>query len=87
MPEVGGKQLAANFGSMLGDLRKLVDEVKAEVGAAVTELADEVRSGKDVAKAIRAEAAEVRKTFGDVLGNRPPGDPPDPTKPQGGGSA
>lgn len=86
MPEVGGKRLAADFGAMLADLRALVDEVKNDVGAAVQELAGEVRSGKDVAKAIRAEAAEVRKTFGDVLGNRAPKDEPDPTKPQGGGS-
>ena len=37
----------------------------------------ESKGGKEVERVIRAEAAEVRKAFGEVLGNNPP---PDPTK-------
>lgn len=72
MPEVGGKKLATEFGGMLAGVRKMVDEAKLGIAAAVTELVTEVKSGKQVETALRAEAAEVRKAFGEVLGNAPP---------------
>lgn len=74
MPEIGGKKLAGELGAMLQDVRRLVDEVRLDVAGAATELASEIRGGKDVAKALRAEAAEVRKAFSEVLGNQPPAD-------------
>lgn len=74
MPEIGGSKLAGEFGGMLADVRRMMDEVKLDIGAAVTELATEIQAGKDVAKAIRAEATEVRRAFGSVLGNAPPAD-------------
>lgn len=78
MPEIGGKRLAGELGGMLADVRKMVDEAKLGLAGAVTELVTEIKSGKEVERAIRAEAAEVRKAFGEVLGNAPPTDPPRP---------
>ena len=88
MPEVGGKRLAADFGAMLADLRRGLDEAKSGIGRAISELTSELESGKEIEKAIRSEAAEVRKAFGEILGNNPPAEPepqarPDPTGDQG----
>ena len=88
MPEVGGKRLAADFGAMLADLRRGLDEAKTGIAKAIGELTAEVQSGKEIEKAIRSEAAEVRKAFGEILGNSPPAEPepqsrPDPTGDQG----
>lgn len=84
MPEVGGKRLAGEFAGMLSDVRKAVDEIKLEVAGAVTELMTEIQAGKSVAKAIRAEADEVRQAFGTVLGNAPPAEESPPARPNGG---
>lgn len=72
MPEVGGGKLAGEFGGMMADVRRMIDETKLDIAAAVTELTTEVQAGKQVAKAIRAEAAQVRQAFGSVLGNAAP---------------
>ena len=77
MPEIGGKRLSGEFGSMIAGVHKLMDETKLEIAAAVTELTEEVRGGKQVAAAIRQEAAHVRNAFGGVLGNKPPDDAAD----------
>jgi hypothetical protein len=74
MPEIGGKKLAGEFGQMLSDLRKQMDEMKLSLAAAVTELTEEVKAGKQVEQAIRQEAAVVRETFGGVLGNAKSGE-------------
>lgn len=87
MPEIGGKRLAGDFGAMLADVRKMVDEAKLGIAGAITELSTEIQSGKEVERAIRAEAAAVREAFGSVLGNNPPADqeqPRPPTPPNGG---
>ena len=75
MPEVGGKQLASDFASMMADVRKEIDAAKANVTAAVLDLQHEIRNGANTAAlALRAEAAEVRKGFSSVVGNNPPAD-------------
>lgn len=72
MPEAGGKKLAGEFGGMLADVRKMIDEAKIGIAGAITELVTEVKAGKQVERAIRDEAATVRKAFGEMLGNNPP---------------
>lgn len=72
MPEIGGKKLAGNFREGMASLRKQLDDMHLEVASAITELQGEVAAGKEVAKQIRSEAADVRAAFGDVLGNAPP---------------
>ena len=73
MPEVGGKKLAGDFSGMMADLRKSVDAAKETVHSAVVELKTEIESGAASAvKALRDEANEVRKGFGELLGNGPP---------------
>lgn len=81
MPEVGGKRLAADFSAMLADLRKGIETAKAGIAGAIAELTSELESGKEIEKAIRAETAEVRKAFGEVLGNNPPAEPEPQTPP------
>jgi hypothetical protein len=71
MPEIGGKKLSGEFGEMLAGVRRMIDETKLDIAAAVSELTTEVRGGKQVAKALREEAAHVRSAFGAVLGNDP----------------
>lgn len=80
MPEVGGRKLAGEFGEMLAGVRKMVDETKLGIASAVTALTTELQGGKEIERQLLAEAAEVRKAFGEVLGNRPPPD----EKPTGG---
>lgn len=77
MPDVGGRKLAGEFGNMLAELRKTMDETKLEIAAAVTEVQSELATGKEVAKALRAEADDVRQAFGAVLGNNPPDKAPE----------
>ena len=81
MPEVGGRRLAGEFGSMIADVRKLVDEAKLGLAAAVTEFATEIKAGKEVERALRAEARAVREAFGSVLGNNPPAEEAIPASP------
>jgi len=86
MPEVGGKKLAGDFGSMLSDVRKMIDEAKLGLAGAVTELTTEIKTSKLVEKALREETAAVRKAFGEMLGNAPPSDDDaeiTPVKPEG----
>ncbi len=72
MPEVGGRRLAGEFSSMMADVRKSIEESKQIVAAAVKELQQEVTEGaQDAAKALRNEAAEVRKGYAELLGNNP----------------
>ncbi len=75
MPEVGGRQLAGEFSSMMADIRKSNEESKQLVAEAVKELQQEVTGGAaDAAKALRNEAAEVRKGYAELLGNNPSAD-------------
>ena len=75
MPEVGGKKLAGEFSSMMAEVRHAINESKQLVRDAAKELTAEVTIGaQDAAKALRAEAAEVRKGYAELLGNQPPGD-------------
>ena len=60
MPEVGGKQLANDFVSMMADVRKAIDESKKTVADALAELRTEITKGAaDSALAIRKEAAAI----------------------------
>ena len=73
MPEAGGKRLASSFADMMAEVRRSIDAATAKVSDAVKELKVEIDGGADdAAKALRAEAAEVRKGFGQLLGNNPP---------------
>lgn len=73
MPEIGGKQLAADFSSMMAQVRASIEASKQTVAEAVKELQAEIeQGGNSAAKAIQAEAAEVRKGYAELLGNNPP---------------
>ena len=73
MPEAGGRKLATNFSGMMADVRKSIDEASQKVADAVKELKTEIESGATgAATALRAEAAEVRKGYAELLGNNPP---------------
>lgn len=75
MPEIGGKKLATDFGSMMADVRKAIDDAKMTVAGAVHELKDEIATGaRNSAKAIRIEATAVRDGFAQLLGNGAPVD-------------
>lgn len=75
MPEIGGKKLATDFGSMMADVRKAIDDAKLTVAGAVHELKDEIAIGaRNSAKAIRIEATAVRDGFAQLLGNGAPVD-------------
>jgi|FreactTroBogLake_1042271.scaffolds.fasta_scaffold80942_2 hypothetical protein len=73
MPEIGGKRLAADFSSMMADVRRSIETSKSTLAAAIKELQIEIEEGgAEAAKAIKAEAAEVRKGYEQLLGNNPP---------------
>lgn len=75
MPEAGGRRLASNFSSMMAEVRASIDGATRKVADAVKELKAEIETGaEEAAKALQSEAAEVRKGFGDLLGNNPPSD-------------
>jgi hypothetical protein len=75
MPEAGGRRLASSFSGMMAEIRSEIDAATQKVADAVKELKAEISSGADGAtKALQAEAAEVRKGFGELLGNNPPPD-------------
>lgn len=76
MPEIGGKKLAGQFGDLLASLRKASEDAKTELAAAGAEFVTEVANVKKVTKTIRDETAEVRKAFGEILGNNPPEETP-----------
>jgi hypothetical protein len=69
MPEIGGKSLAAQVRLGLVDLKKQIDDLKLDSAAALTELATEIANGKEGVKRIRAETAEVKSAFAEILGN------------------
>lgn len=70
MPEIAGStKLSLDLGTIFDGIRKEMDIVKADIAAASNELVAEIQGGKNVAKALRAEAVTVRKTFAQVLGN------------------
>lgn len=71
MPNAGGANLAGEFTMMLADVRKEIDAVRDELKGGVAELIGEIQSGRAAAKALRAEAATVRASFAQVLGNNP----------------
>lgn len=69
MPEVGGKSLSADMRTGLAGLRKLMDDTKLEVAAAMTEFSGEAANMQEVAKRLRAEASEMRQASAEILGN------------------
>lgn len=69
MPEIGGKSLADQVRVGLAGLKKDIDALKLDAAAALTELSVEVRNGQEGVKRIRAETADVRNAFGEILGN------------------
>lgn len=70
MPEIAGStKLSLDLGTIFEGIKKEMEEVKAEIAAAGKELVAEIQGGRGVATALRAEAATVRRTFGQVLGN------------------
>lgn len=69
MPEIGGKSLAVTVRSGLIDLKKRLADLKTDAAAAVTELHAEIANGQEGVKRIRAEAAEVKAAFAEILGN------------------
>ena len=56
-------------GGMRAQVAKAMDEVRLDIAAATTELLTEIKDGAKVARAIRAEAMEVRAQWGEVIGN------------------
>lgn len=79
MPEIGGKKLAADFSSMMATVRRSIDASKQTIADAVNELQTEIeQGGAEAAKAIKAEAAEVRKGYAELLGNAPPSSESEP---------
>jgi uncharacterized protein involved in exopolysaccharide biosynthesis len=81
MPEIGATRLAGRLSSVLSDLRRQAAAIEQDISAAAAELGTELKAGKQVAAAIRAETASVRQSFADLLGNQPPADQteqPDP---------
>jgi hypothetical protein len=69
MPEIGGKSLAAQVRVGLAGLKKQLDELKLDAAGALTELSTEIANGKEGVKRIRAETAEVKAAFSEILGN------------------
>jgi hypothetical protein len=69
MPEIGGKSLALQVRVGLTGLKQQIAELKLEAAAALTELSTEITNGKEGVKRIRAETAEVKAAFGEILGN------------------
>ncbi len=74
MPEIGGGKLAGEFSQMIADMRERMGQAKKVLADATSELYGEVRASEEVAKQIRSEAAMIRESFAQVLGNRPPAD-------------
>jgi hypothetical protein len=69
MPEVGGKSLASELRTGIAGLKRGVDELKLELAGAVSEFSVEMQNGKEAAKRIRAEAADMRQAVSEILGN------------------
>lgn len=85
MPEIGATKLAGSIGVLFEDVRRTMDEAKANVSGALSELVAEVKGYDQVAKAIRAERDTIRSHINDLLGNAPPTESDDrPTNPNGG---
>lgn len=64
--------LGGSLRGILADVRRAVDETRMEIAGAAAELVEEVKTGKQVARALRQEAANVRAEYATVLGNAPP---------------
>ncbi len=69
--EVSGV-LGGSLSGILSDVRKAVDDVRLDIAGAASELVEEVRAGKQIARALRTEAANVRAEYATILGNAPP---------------
>lgn len=72
--------LGGSLRGILADVRRAVDETRLEIAGAAAELVEEVKTGKQVARALRQEAANVRAEYATVLGNGPPTSPADGEK-------
>lgn len=68
----GGKTLAGGLQMMLADIRKAAAETHEQIKQAADELKAEIQNGPLVVRALREEAAHVRASFGEMLGNNPP---------------
>ena len=69
MPELGGKSLAADVRVGLAGLKKKLEALRLDAAGAVNELATEITNGEEGVKRIRAETAEVKAAFAEILGN------------------
>lgn len=69
--EVSGL-LGGSLKGMLSDVRKVVEETRLEITGAASELVEEIKAGKQIARALRTEAANVRAEYATILGNAPP---------------
>jgi hypothetical protein len=81
MPEIGGTKLAAELKTGLAGLKKGIDELKLDLAGALSEFSSEMNNGREVAKRIRKEAADVRSAVSELLGN----ESAEPPKANGGG--
>ena len=69
--EISGA-IGASLAGVLAEVRKAVEETRLEIAGAASELVTEVRAGKQIARALRTEAANVRADYAKILGNAPP---------------
>ncbi|MPZ41305.1 MAG: hypothetical protein GEU95_25315 [Rhizobiales bacterium] len=69
MPELGGKALAGEVGVALMGIKQALETLRLDAAAAVTELQEEITTGKEGVKRIREEAAAVRNAFAEIIGN------------------
>jgi hypothetical protein len=70
MAEIGGSsKLIGDLGGLFGDIRKAVEDAKAGIAGAASELMVEVKDLKHVETAIRTETESVRQFKTKLLGN------------------
>ena len=72
MPEIGAKSIADELKLGFAGLRSDLDALRTELASAVGEVATEIKSGKDVARRLREEAAHLRQATRELLGNEGP---------------
>lgn len=75
MPEIGGRRLAGSFKDLIAKAKTAVEQAHGELQSAIGEFSEQAEAAKQAAKQIRSEAAEMRASLGEVLGNEPPEEP------------